>query len=274
MHTDKQLYRLFQTEPAWLFELTRLPSPGPSVFRSVAVKALARTADGVIEPQEPTQPLTVVEFQFEADDTIYARLAGTMAALQIEHGMRPVQGLIIFRYPALDPQTEPWTRSVQPLQLRELVDNLEAEQPNHPLVAVFRPVLLTNPETLEREAVQYYRQIRQSELPEPLKQTLVEVFLSWLEQRLPHLGREELQAMFVGELTPLEETKLGKELIGIGEARGRLEMLRANLLDLLRQRFSTVSDEVCQRIANADLPALQGCLAQVLAVRKPEDLRW
>jgi len=99
-----------------------------------------------------------------------------------------------------------------------------------------------------------------------------------LEQRLPHMGREELTAMFVGKLTSLEETKLGKELIEIGEARGfalgKLKACRSILLSLLRQRFSMVSDEVCQRIADADLPALQAALEQVLTIQKPEDLRW
>lgn len=282
MKTDKQLYRLFQTQPAWLFELTHLPAPGPSAFRSVAVKGLTRTADGVVEPQDPTQPLTVVEFQFDEDVTIYARLVGSMAALQIEHHMRAVQGIILFRYPSLDPRTEPWTRSVHTFQLRDLLETLEAEHPEHPLVAVFKPVLLSNPETLEREAVQYYRRLKQSALPEPQKQALVEIFLSWVEQRLPHLRRKELTAMFVGELTPLEETALGKELIEIGEARGvargeargQLETHRSILLNLLRQRFPALSPAVVERVAAADLPTLQAAVAQVLSIQKPEDLRW
>jgi hypothetical protein len=59
--TDKQIYRLFQANPAWLFELTGLESPGPSQFRSFPVKAIEREADGVVIPDDPTKPLTVVE---------------------------------------------------------------------------------------------------------------------------------------------------------------------------------------------------------------------
>jgi hypothetical protein len=36
-----------------------------------------------------------------------------MAAAQLEHLQRPVEGLIIFAYNGLDPKTEPWTRVVR-----------------------------------------------------------------------------------------------------------------------------------------------------------------
>jgi WD40 repeat protein len=36
--TDKHIYRLFQANPEWLFELKRLESPGKSSFRSFTVK--------------------------------------------------------------------------------------------------------------------------------------------------------------------------------------------------------------------------------------------
>jgi predicted transposase YdaD len=73
MKTDKELYRIFAAAPGWLFQLTRLPSPGKCSLRSFTVKALQRDADGVVVPEDVTQPLTVVEFQFQRDDAIYTR---------------------------------------------------------------------------------------------------------------------------------------------------------------------------------------------------------
>jgi hypothetical protein len=39
-------------------------------------------ADGVIVPEARDQPLTIVEFQFQADDTIYLRTVVEMAGVQ------------------------------------------------------------------------------------------------------------------------------------------------------------------------------------------------
>ena len=113
MKTDRQVYRLFQANPEWLFKLTGLESPGPSEFRSFTVKSLQRDADGVVVPHDPGHPLTVVEVQFQPDDTIYPRIVTEMAAVQIEHQMRAVQGIILFRFAHLDPRTGPWNQVVR-----------------------------------------------------------------------------------------------------------------------------------------------------------------
>ena len=98
MKTDKELYRIFEVAPEWVFELAGLPSPGKSTLRSVTVKALERHADGVIVPESLEQPLTVVEFQFQADDTIYRRTVVEMAAVQEVYPGRVVHGIIFFGY--------------------------------------------------------------------------------------------------------------------------------------------------------------------------------
>ena len=217
----------------------------------------------MVVPHDPSQPLTVVEVQFQPDDTIYPRIVTEMAAVQIEHQMRAVQGIILFRFPDLDPQTQPWNQVVHAFLLRDLVAMLawfklgwrcggrppglplqrrgrpgglppqrhrtgpdlnqaamlQSAQPEHPLVAVFQPVLLSNEQTLQQHAVQYYRHIKGSTLADPLKAALLEIFVSWLEQRFTHMSKQEIEAMFVGELPDLEETQSGKDLIAIGEKR-------------------------------------------------------
>ncbi len=104
MKTDKELYRIFEVVPEWVFELVGLPSPGKSTLRSITVKALERRADGVIVPEAPDQPLTVVEFQFQTDDTIYRRTVVEMAAVQDAFPGRVVQGFIFFGYNNMDPR--------------------------------------------------------------------------------------------------------------------------------------------------------------------------
>ena len=53
MKTDKELYRIFEVAPEWVFELAGLPSPGKCTLQSVTVKALERRADGVVVPKAP-----------------------------------------------------------------------------------------------------------------------------------------------------------------------------------------------------------------------------
>ena len=98
MKTDKELYRIFEVAPEWVFELAGLPSPGKSTLRSVVVKALERRADGVIVPESRDQPITIVEFQFQTDDTIYGRIVVEMAAVQQAFPGQVVQGIIFFGY--------------------------------------------------------------------------------------------------------------------------------------------------------------------------------
>jgi predicted transposase YdaD len=256
MKTDKQLFKIFAAVPEWLFELAGLPSPGTSTLQSFTVKALERVADGVVVPEAPDQPLTVVEFQFQKDDSIYLRMVVEMAAVQEANPGRSVQGVIFFGYNNLDPRTEPWTRVVRSCVLAEVLDAWERERPRHPLVAVFKPLLAESEEALEREAVAHYRAIKYSELADACKRALEAVFVSWLEQRLKHKQKKEIEIMLLGELPDLEETQSGKDLIRIGEQRGlekgreegREEGLEKAILVFLAARHGAVPPAIQEKI--------------------------
>jgi predicted transposase YdaD len=248
MRTDKQLLRIFETEPDWIFQLTGMPSPGASTLRSLTIKALERRADGVVVPDATVHPLTVVEFQFQEDPTVYPRIVVEMALLQQSHQMRPVQGLIFFGYNELDPKTEPWTQVVRSYSFPDVLRQFEQSHPGHPLVAAFKPLVVEDDAEVRRDAAAYYRTIRDSDLPIACKQTLQEVFVSWLEQRLTYLGKKEIEMILLGELPELEETQSGKDLIRIGEARGEARGLVKAVLLHLSVRHGEVPDEVERQI--------------------------
>ena len=44
MKTDKQLYKIFEANPDWVFQLTGLPSPGKSTLRAVTIIGPSSTA--------------------------------------------------------------------------------------------------------------------------------------------------------------------------------------------------------------------------------------
>jgi hypothetical protein len=192
MRTDKQVCRIFEAVPEWIFELTQLDSPGPCELRSFTLKELGRHADGLVVPHDPSQPLTIVEiveFQFQSDDTIYTRTVREMVAAQELHAMRAVEGIVVFAY-NVDPQTKPWTRIVRSFSFDSVLAELEQRQPEHPLVAVFKPMVVEDNAALAESAVQYYRTIKLSKLDDRVKGALLEVFVSWLEQRFREMSKK------------------------------------------------------------------------------------
>ena len=219
MKTDKELFRIFEVAPEWVFELAGLPSPGKSTLRSVTVKALERRADGVIVPESPDQPLTIVEFQFQADDTICRRTVVEMAAVQDAFPGRVVQGVVFFGYNNLDPKTAPWTQIVRSYVLPDV---LQRGGKGRGTLWRCSSRFVESEEALQRQAAGDFRAIKHSSLSLACKRTLEEVFVSWLEQRFKDKTKKEIETMLLGEL-PAEETASGKDLIRIGEQRARWE---------------------------------------------------
>ena len=100
----------------------------------------------MVIPEAKNQPLTIVEFQFQADDRIYRRTVVEMAAVQDVYPERAVQGIIFFGYNNLDPKTVPWTQVVRSFVLPDLLREWERQWPRHPLAAVFKPLLTESEE--------------------------------------------------------------------------------------------------------------------------------
>ena len=263
MKTDKQVLKIFEACPEWLFELSKTESPGACTFRPFTVKALTHEGDGLAVPKNPKKPLTVVEFQFQRDPMIYPRIVTEMAAVQKSYDLREVQGFLFFSAAGLDPQTRPWNQVVRAYVLRDLLDDLERRNPSHPLVAVFKPLLELDEATLEKRAIRYYGTIKKSNLKPEIRDSLLDVFVSWLEQRLTHKKKREIEIMLIGELPSLEETQSGKDLIRIGEKRGEargkklglddailvfLEAKHGRISRPLRAKIESLSPEMAKRL--------------------------
>jgi len=270
MRTDKQICLIFEANPQWLFELTGLPSPGPCRFSSESLKAIEQTADGVVIPEDLHAGLTVVEIQFRRDEEIYLRIVIEMALMQQKLAGRPVQGVILFLNESMDPQTQPWCKVVRAFSLADSIGRLSATNPSHPLVAVFYPVLVESEEKLEYEAAACYNRIKTSDLVEPIKSVLLDVFVNWLEQRFAEKGKEEIEEMLIGQLPDLRETRSGKDLIAIGFregeksgleqgidqgiASGILRGKREALVQLLTAKFNELAPDLVDQIEQINEP--------------------
>jgi predicted transposase YdaD len=252
MKTDKQIFQIFQAQPQWVFLLAGQPSPGGCRFESMTIKAIETHCDGVLVPDAVEEEMTVVEIQGYNDTGIYERLIIEMALVQRQNSGRRVQGIIIFLDESRDPKTEPWTKVVRSISLRESISQVQRTDPHHPLVAVLGPLLIDSDEVLECEAAACYNWIWHSDLPEAVRKTLAEVFINWLEQRFSHKGKLEIEEMLVGQLPDLRETQTGKDLIAIGRAEGKAEGKAEGLLKLLEIRFGEVSGTLREAIQKVD----------------------
>ena len=176
---------------------------------------------------------------------------------------------------------------IRAFQIRELLEKLAERDAGHPLAAVFQPVLLTNEETLEKRAAEYYNQIKTSHLTEKLKSILLEVFVNWVEQRLKHKGKKEIEQMFIGELPDLRETQSGKDLIAIGKAEGKaegkiegkaegkIEGQQEALMLMIEKKFGTLPPELRNRVLQTtSVDKLRNLLMQLLAVDSVDELKW
>jgi len=220
MHSDKHFYEIFEVNPQWLFELTGRDSPGPCKFVSITLKAVERRSDGLLLPEQASKPITIAEIQMYSDDDVYLRTVIEMAMVQAEHPGRQIDGLVIFASSNLDPRTQPWTQVVASYYLDELLEQLAQHSPEHPLVAVFQPLMQSDRAVLEREAARYYNQITQGVIDDRQRTRLQQVFVDWLLQRFSERGTQGIEQMLVGQLPNLRDTQSGKELIAIGKVEG------------------------------------------------------
>ena len=271
MKTDKQLYAIFSVQPEWVFELSGLKSPGRCTLQAVTLKELEQQSDSVIVPDDSSQPITIAEFQFQLDKRIYNRTAVEMSLVQDLYDGREVQGLIFFRSANLDPQTKPWNRIIQSFTFDAMLESLQQRSPEHPLVAVFQPLMARDEQVLEAHAREYYHQIRSSALDPICKETLSRVFVSWLQQRFTSRKLKEIEMLFVDDLPDLKDTASGKELIEIGRQEGA----RVVLISMLEAKFGAVPPEVLRRIeALESFEELAALMRQLVTIDSIDQLQW
>ena len=229
MKTDKELYKLFSSCPELLFEAANYKPCDTYEMVSITLKEFERRSDGFLQPTSERSPVYFVEFQARWDNTIYHRLIMEMAAYGVENPTRDIRGILVFTHRNIDKKTLPWnelTHSKKELfkviYLESYLDDLEKKDPNNPLVSTFKPYRIKNKQTLKKSARKWYRNIQNSKLPEPVKDSFESVFIRWMQERFETLSYKEVTKMFV-ELTPLEKTRSYKELVAIGKREGKRE---------------------------------------------------
>ena len=255
MHTDKPLYLLLGADPEFLHLLTGgLRIEGPYQIDAIDLKSLERRIDGVIVPEDTQQPIWAIEVQAQYDSSIYHRLLVDMGLLGQRHPKREIRGVLIFISSAQDPKTEPWQSyltqgstdfPIRRVYLLEVLNRLQQQQPDHPLLATFLPYRLEDRDQLREQAPLAYSHIQQAALPDVARRHCLDVFQSWLLARFDDLTLEEVLTM-LGELTPLEQTRAYREIVKknqpIWVAEGRQSEAAQLILRLLHRRIGVLTE--------------------------------
>ena len=124
-------------------------------------------------------------------------------------------------------------------------------------------------------------------LHDPSAPVLLDVFLSWLMER--HKGKTYAEILtMLHVLTPLEETRAYRELVGIGTERGKKEGLKEGkeegeklgrrkealtiLTKLLRRRFGALPRWASARLRQADAEQLEAWAERIFDANDLTDL--
>ena len=256
MKTDKQIHLLLGTgADAFRFLTSCIELPGPYRGRSVAFKELERRADRVFEPESGEGPTYIIEIQAQRGGDVYDRLVLELVLYRKAHPGRAVYGLVIFLDAGCDEPDPPWVDSLgtgpllRPVYLDAVLAKAREREPDHPLLAVFLPLLVDERELAGRAPAAWRRL---ESLTEPGSKVLLDVFLSWLMER--HKGRnfEEIMRM-LQVLTPMEETVAYQQLVGIGKQKEAQVILRK----LLARRFGMLPPWAVARLEEAETAQLE-----------------
>lgn len=266
LDTDRIFYEIFRKHPDWLRELTELPLPAGCRGSAMALKQLEIRCDLLLEPSAGEDPHFLVEFQLYHDHSVFNRaelarqllwkqLNGREDCRRRQFRPRTVEVAVIFGSRTELPSCSDSYPGIRVLFLDELLEALEKRHPDSPLVAALAPLSDSLPE-LETMAAKHYGRIKNdSGLRLDDREMLVDVFLNLLLQRFKSKNWEEIRKM-IAELTPLHETRAGRELLeeGIekglekGIEKGRTEGELALTLRLLDRKFPRLAPALRQQV--------------------------
>ncbi len=271
METDTRLLELFQAHPEWL-GLLAFGKEGPSgKVVSITTKRSERRIDAVHLPDNESQPIYVVEFQFFKHDRIYARVAEEMLALERLYPSRQVIGIVFLAHKSLDPKGCQWRKMVVVRYFDAKWRQLSRKHPDHPLAKVLSPAFEKNGTKLEKSAARVYKELR--ERKDPDGEVLLSIFEGFILSRFKHLSLQDLQAML--ELIPVEQTRAGRELIKIGEARGVASGKHLMLLKILENRFGKLTLETGKLLKKLNANQLEVLARELFDLKtKGELLAW
>ncbi len=220
MKTDELLYELVRLDPKSVFRLVQLDLKGEYTFESITLKTIEKRIDGFLKRIDGPGPNVFVEFQGWDDPKIYWRSFREVCMFYEERDdPAPFILIVVFIDPKYDPGNLPMNVEPPNQFFRlNLSDALNAITQSPGILTVLKP--LVSPRHEIRDHIQEWKaEVTSLPLSNEKIQKIIELLEFAVWQKLPNLSLKEVQKMI--QLTPLEETVAGKELIQIGVRQGQ-----------------------------------------------------
>jgi predicted transposase YdaD len=161
------------------------------------------------------------------------------------------------------------------VDLRRVLPDWLAREPDNPYVAVFAPLLIDDDADLRARAPALWRTVQEAPLAEDVRDILTQVLEFWFFERFRGLTAKELWAM-LNLVTPIQETKAYQSIFAEGRDKGRdegrVEGKAETLKHLLRRRFDTMPAWAVQRIDAASIAQLDAWLDGIIDASSVEAL--
>jgi len=231
MKTDSLFYELFKAHPASLFELAGLEADGEYVFESITVKTTEKRMDGFFRRTDGSGRNIFLEVQGYDDRKIYWRLFREISTrYEQTDDEREFIAVVLFVDKKYDPENCPVKKFTPPNRLIRLYlpKCLKAIRDKAGPLTVLKPLVLPDKERLPEAVPKWKAEIDSMKLPESTEKLLIELLENAILSRFPKLTIKEIQKMI--QLTPLDKTVAGQELIQMGIEKGFIDGIEKGIL--------------------------------------------
>jgi predicted transposase YdaD len=275
MKTDQLFYELFKIDSRSLFRLVQLEVEGEYTFESFTIKTTEKRLDGFCKRIDGIGPNVFVEIQGYPDSKIYWRALRELGTYYEQNeDTAPFVLIVLFLDEKYDPGNCPLSQIAPPHQLIRayLIDCLDAVWKEAGVLTVLKPLALSRKEQAFEHIREWKAEIQALPLPAEKLQILIGLFEYLIIQRFPTINRKEVETML--QLTPIEETVIGRELIQIGKQEGQQEgikegekkgLTKGELIGEIRatQRFLKQPATPVARLARKSLKTLKTLLQEL-----------
>lgn len=223
MKTDALFYELFKLDPASLFRLIQLNISGRYSFESITVKTTEKRFDGFFQRMDGRGPNIFLEVQGYSGDKIFWRIFREIFAwYEQDDSDEPFFAVVLFIDMKYNPDNCP-VSCVPPNRLIciDLVECLKSVEDDPGVLTVLKPFMLPDAGNLRDSVRQWKMELDSLNLPGDRIKIVTELLEYTILQRFPKLTLKEIQKMI--ELTPLEQTVAGQELVRMGMTEGKKE---------------------------------------------------
>lgn len=274
MRRDSIFYKIFQLNPALIFEL--LPSPPANAnnyqFDSVAVKEPKFEIDGIFIPPQTdgTGVVYFCEVQFQKDELLYERVFAESHLYFYRNRKRYSDWEAVIIYPS---------RSIEQSQLRPHRSLLGGDQVHRvyldelgdirqlPLGLALM-VLTTVEEDEAPQEAQYMLERTRQEIPDAApNRAIIELITTILVYKFTQLNRREVETMMG---IRLQDTRFYQEAKEEGEQEATVRLIMRQLNRRLGQE---ISEEMRSNISHLSLPVLENLSEALLDFTSLADLQ-